>query len=68
MVDGESGFLCHFGNVSSWTKALRDMVLEQDRTGMGAMSRGLAEKWFNAKEVSRRVPEVYEGLLEKVTR
>jgi len=65
VVDGENGYLCQFGDVSSWTRALRDMILEQDRAGMGAKSRGLAEKRFDAKEVSRRVLEVYEGLLER---
>ena len=67
VINGENGYLCPVGDVDSWSRALRDMILGGGRVEMGAKSRKMVEDRFDAREVSRRILEVYEGLIEKVT-
>ena len=66
VMDEQNGYLCSLGDVASWSRALERMIIEADRTDMGAKGRALIEKRFDARMVTRRIMAVYEEVLARV--
>lgn len=66
VVDGETGYLIPFGDVSAGAEALKKLLGNQSlRARMGEMGKKRVQSTFTAEETARKVGELVHNLLER---